>query len=213
MSVAGDSEDGGAAQLLFHVPGQVSRANWLGRAGTLVLFTLWTAWILRDANIRAGATGSNFLHMVLLPFHEAGHYALFRWFGNFIMTLGGTLGQHLMPLVAGYALLVNRRDPFGAALCFWLLGFSTIDMAVYMYDAFDPQLVLLGGLTGAESDHHDWQNLFDDTGLLGHARGIGLFFELVGGAMMMLGLLWAGVILKLQRGRLSDSPFAESDMQ
>jgi hypothetical protein len=121
------------------------------------------------------------------------------------MTLGGTLGQHLLPLVAGYALLVNRRDPFGAALCFWLLGFSTIDMAVYMYDAFDPQLTLLGGATGAESDGHDWQNIFGDTGLLRHARGIGLFFGFAGRAMMLLALLWAGWILRLQRGRLSGS--------
>lgn len=208
-----DPERDGVAGTLFHVPDQVSKANWLARAGTLVLVVLWTFWIWRDGDVRAGLTGSNFLHMVLLPFHEAGHYALFRWFGNFIMTLGGTLGQHLMPLVAGYALLVNRRDPFGAALCFWLLGFSTIDMAVYMYDAYDPHLVLLGGLTGAESDHHDWQNIFGDTGLLGHARGIGVFFGFTGHVMMLLALLWAGSILWMQHGRLSDSPFAESDME
>jgi hypothetical protein len=129
-----------------------------------------------------------------------------------MMTLGGTLGQLLMPLIAGHALLVNRRDPFGAAACFWLLGFSTIDMAIYMYDAFDPRLVLLGGLTGAESDRHDWQNLFGDMGLLRHARGIGLFFECAGAAMMVLALAWAGWVLGLQHPRLSDSPFAESDM-
>lgn len=208
-----DPEREGVAATLLHVPDEVSKTNWFARAGTLAVVVLWTAWIWRDSNVRAGLTGSSFLHMVLLPFHEAGHYALFRWFGNFIMTLGGTLGQHLMPFAAGYALLVNRRDPFGAALCFWLLGFSTLDMAVYMYDAFDPQLVLLGGLTGAESDHHDWQNIFGDTGLLSHARGIGLFFGFAGRAMMLLALLWAAWILRLQRGRLSDSPFAESDAE
>ena len=204
--------DEGPAAILFRVPDRVSRVNWFARAGTLVLVALWTFRIWRDGDIRAGLAGSNFLHMALLPFHEAGH-VIFRLLGNFMMTLGGTLGQLLMPLAAGYALLVSRRDPFGAALCLWLLGFSTVDMAVYMYDAYDPQLVLLGGLTGAQSDHHDWQNIFGDTGLLGHARGIGLFFGFAGRAMMLLALPWAGWVLRLQRRRLSGSPFAESDME
>lgn len=169
------------------------------RAVTLALFTLWTLWIWKDSSVRDGETGSPFLHLVLLPFHEAGHYAIFRWFGPFIMTLGGTLGQHLMPIVCGYALLFKRRDVFGAALCLWLLGFSTLDMAVYMYDAFDPKMPLLGGGTGAESDGHDWQNLFGDTGLLRHARGIGMFFGVVGRAMMAAGLGWAGYVLHRSR--------------
>ncbi len=173
----------------------------MARIATLAVFAAWTLWIWRDADIRAGAAGSTFLHLALLPFHEAGHYLLFRWFGNFVMTLGGTLGQHLLPIVAGMALL-KRRDRFGAALCLWLLGFSTLDMAVYMYDAFDPQLVLLGGSTGAESDGHDWQNTFGDLGLLRSARGIGIFFGWVGGAIMLGALAWAGWVLRLQRGAM-----------
>ena len=202
-----------ASDWLLYVPEKVSRIDWLGRAVALALATAWTLWIWKDAHVRAGSSGSAFLHMVLLPFHEAGHYLLFRWFGGFIMTLGGTLGQHLLPLVAGYALLVRRRDPFGAALCFWLLGYSTLDMAVYMYDAFDPALTLLDGRTGAESDGHDWQNLFGDMGLLHRARGIGLFFGWTGKAMMLAALAWAAWVLRLQRARLSDSPLAESDLE
>ena len=49
---------------------------------------------------------------------------------------------------------------------FWVLGFSVSDMGVYMYDAFDPKLMLLDGKTGADSDGHDWQNIF---GILGSA--------------------------------------------
>ncbi|HUL97664.1 MAG TPA: hypothetical protein VLT89_16760 [Usitatibacter sp.] len=172
-----------------------ARGSNRARAVMLAGFALWTLWIWKDSNVPQGETGSHFLHLVLLPFHEAGHYALFRWFGRFIMILGGTLGQHLMPIVAGYALLFQRKDAFGAALCFWLLGFSVLDMAVYMYDAFDPQMTLLGGGTGAESDGHDWQNLFGDTGLLRHARGIGTFFGVVGRLMMAAGLGWAGWVL------------------
>lgn len=173
-------------------------AGLAGRAILLAVFAAWTLWIWRDVRLAAGSSGSTFLHMVLLPFHEAGHYAIFRWFGEFVMTLGGTLGQHLLPIVAGIALL-RRGDAFGAALCLWLLGYSTIDMAVYMYDAWDPQLVLLGGRTGAESDGHDWQNLFGDMGLGRNARGIGRFFAVVGVLTMAAGLAWAAWALWRQR--------------
>ena len=200
-----------AAVWMFHVPAQVARLNWQGRIALLVLFSLWTIWIFKDYSIIDGHPGSRFLHLVLTPFHEAGHYAIFRWFGQFIMTLGGTLGQHLMPLVLGGALLIKRRDPFGAALFFWLLGFSVADMGIYMYDAFDPQLMLLDGKTGAESDGHDWQNIFGDTGLLRHARGIGIAAAWIGKAMMLLGLGWAAWMVWLQRVRLSDAVFAEME--
>lgn len=196
---------------LFHVPASVDRTNWFGRCAVLALFACWTIWIWRDMDIPDGNAGSRFLHLVLTPFHEAGHYAIFRWFGQFIMTLGGTLGQHLMPIVLGLALLVKRRDPFGAAIFFWLLGFSVSDMGVYMYDAFDPRLMLLDGRTGAESDGHDWQNIFGDMGLLRNARGIGVFFGGLGRAMMLAGLAWAAWMVWLQKARISDSPFAEAD--
>ena len=195
-------------ELLLYVPDSVPRSSWIARVACLALFMVWTLFIFRSNHIREGEIGSGFLHMVLLPFHEAGHYALFRWFGRFIMTLGGTLGQHLLPIVAGYALLFQRRDTFGAALCLWLLGFSIVDMAVYMYDAFDPVMTLLGGGTGAESDGHDWQNIFGDLGLIKHARGIGLFFGFVGWLTMAAALAWAAIVLWLQRERLGDSPLA-----
>jgi hypothetical protein len=142
----------------------VERWNLQARAVVLVVFVAWTLWIWRDLGLAAGSSGSRFLHLVQLPFHEAGHYAIFRWFGRFIM-----------------------------------LGYSTLDMAVYMYDAFDPQLTLIGGLTGAESDGHDWQNLFGDMGLLRHARGIGRFFCALGAATMALALAWAGWVLRRQQ--------------
>ena len=128
------------------------------------------------------------------------------------MVLGGTLGQHLFAIVLGGALLWKRRDPFGAAVFLWVLGFSISDMGVYMYDAFDPQLMLLDGRTGADSDGHDWQNIFGDLGLLKQARGIGIFFGGVGRIVMVLGLAWAAWMIWLQKSRLSDSPFAETNL-
>ena len=203
----------GVLTMLFHVPEAVDKMNWGGRIAALVVFLIWTFFIWRDIDIPAGESGSSFLHSILIPFHEAGHYAIFRWFGEFIIILGGTLGQHLLPIVLGGALLWKRRDPFGAAIFFWLLGYSVVDMGVYMYDAFDPKLALIGGGTGADSDGHDWQNIFGDLGLLKRARGIGIFFGWFGKALMLLGLVWATWMIWLQRARLSDSPFAETDLE
>jgi hypothetical protein len=200
-----------AASWLLHVPDKVSKLNWQGRVATLLVFVSWTLWIWHDADIPAGSSGSRFLHIVLTPFHEAGHYAIFRWFGEFVMTLGGTLGQHLMPAVLCVALLVKRHDPFGAALFFWLLGYSVMDMAVYMYDAYQPALMLLDGKTGEDSDGHDWQNILGDLGLLRRARGIGIFWGGVGRVLMLAALAWAAWVLWLQRARLSDSLFAEEN--
>jgi len=205
-------EDDGTASLFFHVPGRVAKENWLARCATLAAFSGWTWAIFASIDVRGGEAGSFILWAVLTPFHEAGHYLIFRWFGQFVMVLGGTLGQHLMPLACGAALLVRRRDPFGAALFAWLFGFSLIMMAVYMYDAFDPQMLLLDGRTGADSDGHDWQNIFGDLGLLPRARGIGLFFGWVGRAVMVGALAWAAWIVWLQRARISAGLFAEDDL-
>jgi hypothetical protein len=210
--IVDDAPAGGFfARWLFYVPAEIAKFNWYARCATLALFTLWTLWIWRDVDVVIGQAGSNFLHNVLLPFHEAGHYAIFRWFGRFIMTLGGTLGQHLMPIVLGVALLVKRRDAFGAAIFFWLLGFSVIDMGVYMYDADEPRLTLIGGKSGAESDGHDWINIFGDLGLLLKARAIGLFFGATGKVMMAAGLAWAAYMVWQQKENLSDSPLAETN--
>ena len=203
----------GIPAMLLHVPDQVDRLNWYGRMGTLAVFLLWTFFIWRDMDIAGGNAGSGFLHLILTPFHEAGHYLIFRWFGQFIMILGGTMGQHLFAIVLGVALLWKRRDPFGAAIFLWVLGFSVSDMGVYMYDAFDPQLMLLDGRTGADSDGHDWQNIFGDLGLLKRARGIGIFFGGFGKVVMLAGLAWGAWMLWLQKARLSDSPSAETDLE
>ena len=110
------------ARWLLYVPSEVSKANWYGRIAALVLFSLYTVKILRDTNIFYGDLGGHFLSMALLPWHEAGH-VFFRPFGQFMMFLGGTLGQHLFPIILGIALLWKRRDSFGAALAFakWLV--------------------------------------------------------------------------------------------
>ena len=63
------------------------------------------------------------------------------------------------------AVLVRNRDPFGAAIGLWFVGVSLLDVAPYMYDARDPQLMLLTGTTG-ENGPHDWIYLFSSLGWL-----------------------------------------------
>ncbi|HEY4373589.1 MAG TPA: hypothetical protein VGN52_16780 [Burkholderiales bacterium] len=196
--------------LLVHVPDEVSDVYWYGRAATLAIVALWSVFLFKDTHVASGAFASNFLHGILLIFHEAGH-VIFMLFGRFITTLGGSLNQVLVPLIVAGSLLIQRRDPFGAALFIWLAGFSVVDVAIYMYDAFDPQMPLLGGGTGADRDSHDWQNLFGDMGLLRHARGIGMGFAALGWSIMLAALAWGACLLRKQWSRRSDNPFAEEN--
>ena len=198
----------GILGLFLHVPPAVDRLDWWLRVAALVFTGIWTAWIFKGIDIAAGEAGSYFLWTVLTPFHEAGHLLLL-WAPQFVAILGGALGQHLMPGLLAAVLLIRRRDPFGAALFTWLLGYSFIMMAVYMYDAFDPRIMLLDGRTGADSDGHDWQNIFGDLGLLPRARGIGIICGRLGQAVMIACLAWATMIVWLQRAHVSDLPFAE----
>ena len=211
-----DSEDappggGFLARWLLHVPAEVSTVNWYARCATIAVFTLYTFKIFHDTDISYGDIGGIFLMKAILPWHEAGH-VVFRVFGQFMTILGGTLGQHLFPIVLGMALLVKRRDPFGAALAFWLLGYSMIYTGWYMHDAGDPQAMMISGLSSADSDGHDFVNIFSALGgwWLLHAIGIGIFVGRIGEAMMCAGLGWGIYMVWLQKSRLSDSPFAES---
>ena len=58
-------------------------------------FALWTCFIWRDVDLVDGKCGSNVLHLILLPFREAGLHLLFPWFGEVMMVLGGTTGRTL----------------------------------------------------------------------------------------------------------------------
>src|SRR5450755_2127444 len=155
------------ASLLFHVPERVDAMRFWMRAVLLAGFGVWGLRLIWF-DYRTGAMNQSFIHGPLLVFHEAGH-VLFRLFGEWVMVLGGTLGQLLMPAVLGCALLMKNRDPFGAAIGLWLLGASLLDVAPYMYDALHPQLMLLSGTTG-EASGHDWIYLFSSMGVLNRAQ-------------------------------------------
>jgi hypothetical protein len=175
----------------------VNPASWRTRLALWAAFALWGLWLIgRDP--REGEIGQSFIHLPLLIFHEAGH-VLFRPFGEWLTIAGGTLAQWLMPLVMAAALRWKNRDRFGAALCLWLLGVSLMDAAAYMYDALEPQLMLLSGATGEEGGH-DWIFLFSSMGLLPKSQHIGITVHRLGAIVVLIGLAWAGWVLWRQRG-------------
>jgi hypothetical protein len=142
-------------------------------------------------------------------FHEAGH-VLFRLFGEWMMFLGGTLGQLLMPALIVAAFLWKNRDPFGAAVGLWLLGVSLLDVAPYMYDALEPQLMLLSGRSG-EDGGHDWIYLFDSMGLRPRAQAIGTLTHRLGSLVVLLSLAWAAWLLARQRQHIGSGEVLRED--
>jgi len=120
-----------------------------------------------------------------------------------MMVLGGSLGQLLMPAILGGALLLKNRDPFGASIGLWFFGVSLLDLAPYMYDALNPQLMLLSGRTGEEGGH-DWIFLFSSMGLLQKAPLIGALVHKLGALTVIAALCWGARALRLDHVRAGE---------
>lgn len=165
----------------------MARTTIFLRLALLAVFGLW-GFVLMAQNYRDGAIGSSFIHLPLLVFHEAGH-VIFRVFGEWMSVLGGSLGQLIMPAVLCGALLIKNQDRFGASIALWLVGVSLLDIAPYVYDALDPKLMLLSGMTGEEGGH-DWVYLLSSLGLLQKAHGIGSLVHKLGALTMLMALGW-----------------------
>jgi hypothetical protein len=117
-----------------------------------------------------------------------------------MMSLGGTLGQLLVPLSCLLVLLVKTKDPFGASVSFWWFGENFMDVAPYINDARDQELVLLGGITGREADYgyHDWEFILNEVGLLRYDHTLAYIAHSLGIVLMLLSFVWAGVVLLKQ---------------
>ena len=161
------------------------------RAVLLVLLAVWT-WRFGAHPLDAEAIMGSFLHLVNLPFHEAGH-VLFSPFGALMMSLGGSLLQVIVPVVCAVA-LARKPDVFGAAVATWWAGQSLADLAPYIADARALQLVLLGGATGAEVEGHDWEAILLSLGWLHRDRQLGMTAHVLGTLTMAASLAVAGWI-------------------
>jgi len=96
------------------IPQADNDAVFYGRAAALLII-VYFSWQMIGEPLSANAAGESFLHLINLPFHEAGHI-VFRPFGAVITSLGGSLGQLLMPLVCLFVLWFKTRDAFGAGV-------------------------------------------------------------------------------------------------
>lgn len=182
-------------------------ADVLTFCGRTALFVglLWWGWNVMTAPLETNKIGESFLHLINLVFHEAGH-VLFAPFGRFMMILGGSLGQVLIPMICLVVLLVKTRDPFGASVALWWTGESVMDVAPYINDARTMDLILLGGVTGKETDGHDWNNLLSIMGLLEWDHRLAKLTHAIGVLLMLGSFLWGGFLLLCHYRRLSRRP-------
>jgi hypothetical protein len=187
------------SSLIFQTPGHIDPGAFWSRVALLAAFSIW-GLVLIGLDYRTGEIGTAFLHRPLLIFHEAGH-VIFRLLGHWMMVLGGTLGQLVMPGILIGALLLKNRDPYGASIGLWFFGVSLLDTAPYMYDALHPQLTLLSGATGEEGGH-DWIYLFSSLGLLQKAQMIGGLCHKLGALTVILALGWGARTLVHDHARM-----------
>lgn len=172
----------------------------------LALLSWWTLRFVShplDGDYVAGS----FLHLINLPFHEAGHI-IFSPFGSFMMSLGGSLTQVLIPLVCAVE-FVRRDDWFGAMAGIWWAGQNLIDLGPYIADARALQLVLLGGFTGAQVEGHDWEAILTALGWLRYDRTLGYAAHWIG-SLAMIGAIGYAAWVTVQMMRASAPAGAEA---
>jgi len=125
--------------------------------------------------------------------------------GRTMVILGGSLTQVAFPLLFfGYFLRKRedgrRRDVFAAMVCLWWSAINLLDVAIYCADSRAGELMLLDGLTGKESDGHDWYNLLNGWGLLEHDTAIARGMRVVA-ALTCVASIVVAVWTELQRPR------------
>lgn len=141
------------------------------------LFIFYLRWLRIDNYF-------SWLDYINLAFHEAGHLFL-GFFGRFIMMLGGTLFQLLMPAVCAVHLW-RRGSRLGWQLCVFWLGESLLNISIYAGDAIAQALPLVGG------GEHDWTYLLTETGLIAHTPAVSKVIFLAGSAVSFFALYLIG---------------------
>jgi hypothetical protein len=190
-------------QFVFFVESETNPFYFGGRVFIFLIVFIW-GWRFILTPMETNYAGRSFFHLVNLPFHEAGHI-FFRLFGQWMTSLGGTLGQLLIPLTCLLVFLIKSRNPFGASVSLWWLGENFMDIAPYINDARDQKLLLLGGITGREADYgfHDWEYILNEIGLLRFDHTLAHIADKFGTILMLTSFVWAGYILFLQLKNLN----------
>ncbi|HEY3858061.1 MAG TPA: hypothetical protein VGM47_00465 [Gammaproteobacteria bacterium] len=182
---------------LMELPEEPDRTKLAGQALVLAVMLVWGVRLISYPVMTAGIMES-FFHEVDLPIHEFGH-VLFRPFGEWMMYLGGSLFQCLMPALIGVAFIWKMRNPFGAAFCLWWTAENVLDVAPYIYDAKLMALPLVGEWNDQVADmhvlRHDWHNILLPFHAVDSAWALGNAAHLIGAALMVLSWIWAGAWL------------------
>lgn len=170
----------------------------VGRCAVFIVLIIW-GFRFVISPLEDNYAGQSFMHLVNLPFHEAGHI-FFRFLGSFMASLGGTIGQFMMPLVCLAVFLFKTRDTFGASVALWWFGQNFFDIAPYINDARSLSLPLIGGNTGHSSPYgfHDWEYLLTESGLLQYDHAIANFCIFAGTVTFLVSLVWGGILLYKQ---------------
>ncbi len=187
--------------------GRDAEGDWVAVTGRCVFFLLLCFYSVRFvfASLDSAVVMRSFVHLVNLPFHEAGHI-LFRPFGRVIMAMGGSLMQLVVPLVCLVAFYFQEGDRFGASVALWWTGQSLMDLAPYIGDARSLTLTLLGGVTGREvADYHDWQFILRHFGLLEYDRVFAWTAHVLGVCIILTALAWRAVVLVVQIRAIRES--------
>lgn len=124
-----------------------------------------------------------FLDHFNLLIHEGGH-GIFRMFGDYIYTLGGTLMQIILPSIFIFYFFINDKR-WGVQVSLVWLGENLMNVSVYAADARAQLLPLLGG----NKVYHDWNWLLSRLGWLQYDKAIGNFFFYIGIIAYIVALL------------------------
>jgi hypothetical protein len=186
------------SDVLFYTPADNNMLFIIGRGVVLIGLIIWGIRFIASP-LEENYASASLMHLVNLPFHEAGHI-FFRFLGSFMTSLGGTIGQFLMPLICLGVFLLKTRDPFGASVALWWFGQNFFDIAPYVDDARSLSLPLLGGNTGHSAPYgfHDWQYLLTESGLLPYDHIIAKCCVIAGTLTFAAAFAWGAVLLYKQ---------------
>ncbi|WP_370306240.1 zinc ribbon domain-containing protein [Sinimarinibacterium flocculans] len=196
---------------LWYTPERVDQTAFVGRCLVLAAIVVWGVWFIAQP-VAEGRVMYSFLHNVDLAFHEFGHL-LFMPFGEWMMFLGGSLFQCLLPLMLAAYFVFRQHQPFSAAVCLWWCGQNVIDVAPYIADARALALPLIGEwseeMAQARALRHDWHNLLAAVGALHLDRSLAGLAQMTGALLMLTSWVWGALLLRLQYRQLSGDVFDE----
>jgi len=151
------------------------------KAGFTVLILIYGFLCARDAS-EAGM-----LDRVNLVIHEAGHL-LFGWFGEFVMVIGGTVGQLFVP-VAFTVYFFIQRDLYSSSVSLLWTGQNFFSISGYVKDAQAMALPLVS-VGGGEDTIHDWNYILSKVGILRWDQVIGNIVYLMGVIIITASVIW-----------------------